>query len=58
MGRKIEDKTAGVRCAGCGHSESEHARNGARPCLAAVGELLERELCNCEEFRVGAAMAA
>ena len=46
------------KCANCGHTESEHAGTGTRPCLAMVGDLVERAFCACDEFRAKAAKAA
>jgi hypothetical protein len=46
------------RCRKCGHLESEHAKTGTRPCLAMVGDLLHREFCSCDQFRVAIATAA
>src|SRR5215472_13906421 len=47
-----------VRCAKCKHLESEHGRTGLRPCLAMVGDLLDRDFCTCNEFRVAIGRAA
>lgn len=47
-----------MRCARCRHLESEHAPSGTRPCLAVVGDLLEREFCKCDEYLARGAKAA
>ena len=39
------------RCAQCRHLESEHGTTGTRPCLAAVGDLVDRDFCACDSFR-------
>lgn len=39
------------RCVHCGHLESEHGRTGTRPCLAMIGDLLDRDFCSCEELK-------
>jgi hypothetical protein len=40
-----------ARCLICGHLEQEHGCTGTRPCLMMVGDLLEREFCECDRFR-------
>jgi hypothetical protein len=47
-----------VRCANCGHSETEHGRTGTRPCLATIGALPELGFCPCDEYRPKAVRAA
>ncbi len=47
-----------MKCAKCGHAESEHGATGTRPCLAAVGELADRDFCACDEYRPKIARAA
>ncbi|HTS66212.1 MAG TPA: hypothetical protein VMH28_29515 [Candidatus Acidoferrales bacterium] len=47
-----------MRCARCHHLEAEHGKTGTRPCLAMVGDLLEREFCSCDEFQVRLSKAA
>ena len=46
------------KCARCGHAEFEHGATGRRPCLAMVGDLLQREFCSCGEFRAPLSRAA
>jgi hypothetical protein len=43
--------TIEIRCANCNHLEREHGTTGTRPCLAMVGDLLDRDFCPCDEFR-------
>jgi hypothetical protein len=50
--RKAQKPETVSRCAVCGHLENEHGTTGTQPCLAMVGDLLEREFCACDEFRV------
>jgi hypothetical protein len=47
-----------VRCANCGHTETQHGRTGTRPCLATVGELADIGFCACDEFKPGKIRAA
>jgi hypothetical protein len=47
-----------VRCANCGHAETQHGRSGTKPCLATVGELANIGFCACDEFRPEAKKAA
>jgi hypothetical protein len=44
------------RCIDCGHLESEHGRTGTRPCLAMIGDLLDRHFCPCDELKTAAAL--
>jgi hypothetical protein len=53
-----KSKETEARCTVCGHLESEHATTGTRPCLATVGELLVRDFCSCDVFRLKVAKAA
>jgi hypothetical protein len=46
--KKVEPE---VRCANCGHPETEHGRTGTRPCLATVGDLSDLGFCACDDFR-------
>jgi hypothetical protein len=46
------------RCRACRHLESEHGTTGMHPCLAMVGDLLDREFCPCDEFRIAMSKAA
>ena len=39
-----------LRCASCGHPESQHGTTGSKPCLAMTGDLLAREFCSCDVF--------
>ncbi|HJZ98112.1 MAG TPA: hypothetical protein VKE70_16495 [Candidatus Solibacter sp.] len=47
-----------VLCARCHHPESEHGKTGFRPCLAMVGDLVKREFCPCNAFKVPLRKAA
>jgi len=47
-----------ITCAKCGHTEAEHGNTGTRPCLASVGNPLDPDFCNCDEFRPKVAKAA
>jgi hypothetical protein len=44
-------KTPEPKCERCGHLESEHGQSGTRPCLAMVGDLLNRKFCRCNRFK-------
>lgn len=44
-------------CIRCGHLESEHGRSGTRPCLAMVGDLLDRRFCKCDRLITAVASA-
>ncbi|SPF53025.1 hypothetical protein SBA4_5390005 [Candidatus Sulfopaludibacter sp. SbA4] len=46
------------RCAHCGHLESEHGTTGTHPCLAMVGDLVDRDFCPCDAFRPKLSKAA
>jgi hypothetical protein len=48
--RKAPQPEPEVRCLACGHLEQDHGATGTRPCLAMVGDLLEREFCQCDRF--------
>ena len=43
------------RCIRCGHLASEHGKTGTRPCLAMIGDLLDRAFCPCDELQITAA---
>jgi hypothetical protein len=51
-------KTPERRCDRCGHLESEHGQSGTRPCLAMVGDLLDRHFCRCNHFKTALRKAA
>ena len=47
-----------ARCLACGHLDREHGATGTRPCLAMVGDLLDRDFCRCDKLRVEMSKAA
>jgi len=53
-----KNKEPEVRCAKCHHLESEHSISGTHPCLAMVGDLLDRDFCPCDAFQRKVAKAA
>lgn len=56
--RKAPKQEPEARCRACRHLENEHGTTGTRPCLAMVGDLLDREFCACDEFRTAMRQAA
>jgi hypothetical protein len=42
-------------CLQCGHLESEHGKTGTRPCLAVIGNGVDRQFCPCDELKTSAA---
>ena len=56
--RKAAKKEPERRCRTCRHLESEHGTTGTHPCLAMVGDLLDRQFCACDEFRTAMSKAA
>ena len=56
--RKASKPEAEIRCRACRHLEREHGTTGTHPCLAMVGDLLDRQFCACDEFRAALRKAA
>jgi hypothetical protein len=57
IGTRSKPQPEPERLCVCNHLESEHGTSGTRPCLATVGDLLNRDFCTCDELRTGVAKA-
>ena len=51
---RSKDRRPAKRCIYCGHLESEHGSTGTRPCLAMIGDLLDRRFCPCDDLKTAA----
>ena len=49
--RKASQAEPEVRCLACDHLEREHGTTGTPPCLTMVGDMMERQLCQCRGLR-------